>query len=366
MSHCISLPVCFASVILLFSANLRHDAFQGIVLPRRAVLSAGVITYPDVLPCSAAVKVPLSQIVLAAGQDLERTDLSDYEAMRDDLERTAAFEAAIQKRITAGGRDMTVLDIGTGPFALLAIMAARAGAKLVYAIEKSPSAASMARRTVKEAGFENRVKIIEGDSTRVQLPERVDLIVSEIIGNIATGEGVVTTITDARKRFLKDSAGPQQQMIPSCCQTLIAPVSYKYHDMLRAKGPEFLRPFQLYSQSRDIAFLAEPQELERFDYTGLKDYGIADLREVRELTFQVSQRAAETGGLSGFACWPRVVVDDELTIDLRGKRSHWNYIVALATEQPLPLQPPAVVSLRSEKDVSEVPYRYILNSFVTM
>ena len=30
----------------------------------------------------------------------------------------------------------TVLDIGTGPFALLAVIAAKAGAKKVYAIEK--------------------------------------------------------------------------------------------------------------------------------------------------------------------------------------------------------------------------------------
>ena len=30
-----------------------------------------------------------------------------------------------------------MLDIGTGPFALLAVIAARAGAKKVYAIEKT-------------------------------------------------------------------------------------------------------------------------------------------------------------------------------------------------------------------------------------
>ena len=64
-------------------------------------------------------------------------DEGAYAAMRDDESRTPIFEAAIKKRL-AGTDDQVVVDIGTGPYALLAIMAARAGAKRVYAIEAEP------------------------------------------------------------------------------------------------------------------------------------------------------------------------------------------------------------------------------------
>ena len=64
--------------------------------------------------------------------------MKDYEAMRDDAPRTSRFARAIARRLQQR-QAQTVLDIGTGPFALLAVIAARAGAKKVYAIEKQLS-----------------------------------------------------------------------------------------------------------------------------------------------------------------------------------------------------------------------------------
>ena len=61
---------------------------------------------------------------------------------------------------------------------------------------------------------------------QVNLPEKVDLIVSEVVGNVATGEGVVDTIRDARRRFLRsDLLKDPEAMIPRRCQTAIAPVT---------------------------------------------------------------------------------------------------------------------------------------------
>lgn len=68
---------------------------------------------------------------------LEDWSVKDYEAMRDDAPRTSRFARAIARRLR--GQAQTVLDIGTGPFALLAVISARAGAKKVYAIEKQLS-----------------------------------------------------------------------------------------------------------------------------------------------------------------------------------------------------------------------------------
>ena len=118
-----------------------------------------------------------------------------YTAERDDTRRTPQFIKAIQERIR--GRDgVTVLDIGTGPFALFATVAARAGAKKVYAVEGNPEAADRARaflleqEDIPEGVIEARAgvsksscrcphrasepcgEVIDGFSTAVTLPEK--------------------------------------------------------------------------------------------------------------------------------------------------------------------------------------------------
>ena len=61
-------------------------------------------------------------------------------------QRTQAFELAIQRRVSEyKGGDCVVMDLGTGPFAVLALAAARAGATKVYAIEANVAAAEQAR-----------------------------------------------------------------------------------------------------------------------------------------------------------------------------------------------------------------------------
>ena len=103
-----------------------------------------------------------------------------YSKMEGDRERTAAYAAAI----TAAAPGRVCLDIGTGALALLALIAARAGAKHVYAIEANPEAAAAARSLVAAEGFAEVVTIIDGYSTDVTLPERADLLLHEILGEV--------------------------------------------------------------------------------------------------------------------------------------------------------------------------------------
>jgi protein arginine N-methyltransferase 1 len=56
--------------------------------------------------------------------------------MRDDVVRTEAYRRALQNVV----HDKTIVDIGTGALALLAIFAAEAGARKVYAIEANAEA----------------------------------------------------------------------------------------------------------------------------------------------------------------------------------------------------------------------------------
>ena len=108
--------------------------------------------------------------------------------MRDDNMRTQAYRRAIERH--APGK--LCLDVGTGALALLAIIAARAGAEHVFAVEADAEAAA-ARQTVAAEGLEAQITIIEGYSTDVTLQRGVDLLLHEIIGEIAPAEGVVSS-----------------------------------------------------------------------------------------------------------------------------------------------------------------------------
>jgi amino acid adenylation domain-containing protein/non-ribosomal peptide synthase protein (TIGR01720 family) len=140
-----------------------------------------------------------------------------YFAMTSDQPRNRIYQAAIDRLVP--GR--TVVEIGTGSDAILARFCAEAGAMRVYAIETSAEACQSARRRIAQLGLADRVTVIHGDCRTIELPERVDVCVSEIIGTIASSEGAPALLNDARRRFLKDDG----VMIPSRCVTRVAAVS---------------------------------------------------------------------------------------------------------------------------------------------
>jgi protein arginine N-methyltransferase 1 len=121
--------------------------------------------------------------------------------MLGDTARTQAFIDALKKCVT---RDDVVVDVGTGT-GVLAIAAAQAGARKVYAIEAS-SMGDTARELVAINGVSDRVEIVRGWSTRISLPERGTILVSETIGNEPFGEKIVEIMDDATKRLLVPGA----------------------------------------------------------------------------------------------------------------------------------------------------------------
>ena len=104
--------------------------------------------------------------------------------------------------------DRVVLDIGTGALAPLAIFAAEADASQVYAIEANVASYAKALQSVRESGFSDRIVVLEGLSTNVTLPERVDLLVHENLGEIVSFEGAPLVIRDAQRRHLKTFPSP--------------------------------------------------------------------------------------------------------------------------------------------------------------
>lgn len=114
-----------------------------------------------------------------------------------DRERYAAYSAAIARAVRPGD---TVLEIGSGP-GVFALLACRAGARKVYAID-SEEIVHFARELAVANGFAERMEFIQNDSRKTDLPERVNVIVSDIRGSLPLFGHAVATLEDARERLL--------------------------------------------------------------------------------------------------------------------------------------------------------------------
>lgn len=141
---------------------------------------------------------------------------SVHVAMLNDRRRTSAYLAAIAETVKPGD---VVVDLGTGT-GILALAAARAGARVVYAIEAS-AIAGTAEAMVQRNGFADRIQVIRGWSTHVSLPEQANVLVTETVGHDPFDEGIAEYMADARARFL----APGARIIPSGIRVWALPVS---------------------------------------------------------------------------------------------------------------------------------------------
>jgi protein arginine N-methyltransferase 1 len=108
-----------------------------------------------------------------------------------------AFVAALHGAVRPGA---VVVDIGTGT-GIFALLACRFGARRVYAIEPD-DAIQVAREIAAANGFSDRIEFIQGMSTDVTLPERGDVIISDIGGILPWFQQHIPSIADARRRLL--------------------------------------------------------------------------------------------------------------------------------------------------------------------
>ncbi|MDH3446294.1 MAG: 50S ribosomal protein L11 methyltransferase, partial [Deltaproteobacteria bacterium] len=111
--------------------------------------------------------------------------------------RMDAYARALRRAVTA---DSVVLDIGTGT-GIFALLACQFGARRVYAVEPS-SAIEVAREIAAANGYSDRIEFMQEHSTGITLPERADVIVSDLSGLLPWFQHHIPSIIDARQRLL--------------------------------------------------------------------------------------------------------------------------------------------------------------------
>ena len=166
---------------------------------------------------AGAAPYELQQVWTPASEGLLDWDDAFHALLLGDRIRMRAFRAAIDDVVQPG---MTVLDLGTGT-GILAEWALDNGAARVYGIELNEDLLAGAVQRLGAAGHGDAFRPVPGTSLAVTLPEAVDVIVSETLGNLADNEGAVEILDDARRRFL----APGGVMIPSRAESYLVPVA---------------------------------------------------------------------------------------------------------------------------------------------
>ena len=131
--------------------------------------------------------------------------LDEFGEMVGDPLRFPAYSEAIARAVKSG--DVAV-DIGSGP-GVFALLAAKAGARKVYAID-TENVVEFGRQFAAANGMSGRIEFLRGDSRQILLPERANIIISDIRGALPLfGQGI-HSLNDARKRHLAEGG----RMIP--------------------------------------------------------------------------------------------------------------------------------------------------------
>jgi protein arginine N-methyltransferase 6 len=237
-------------------------------------------------------------------------DLTVHELMLKDAPRMSAYRDAIEKnKHLFEGR--TVLDVGSGS-GVLAMWCARAGARTVYAVEAS-GMARMARTLVAHNGLDQVVRVIEEAVENVELPEKVDIIVSEWMGFHLLHESMLNSVVRARDRWLR----PGGTVFPGRCDIVACPVTM---ERLRGKRREELAFWSDVGGGLDFSplgdelaaqdhgaplveciepaqLLAAPRALISFDCASVSE------AELNTVTGEAPFCAARAGDAAGVAVW---------------------------------------------------------------
>lgn len=274
-------------------------------------------------------------------------DLLQYHAfcLTNTGTRLSEYERAIAGGVRQGD---VVLDLGTGS-GMLAVLACRAGARRVYAVEAS-DAFQLGKLVTSTTEFAGRIEFIHGTSQQVTPSEAIDVIVCDIHDTFGLQPGGLASLCNARDRLLK----PGGVLVPRATELMIAPVEATAF---------YTREIDAWAQCVHGVDLAPVRPLAvshvhagRFDEEQLLSapsaIGVIDFRHATSLYFCGSTTTTITRdglahGLCG--CFVTTLADDICMGNVPGDSGRTNFAQAFfPLEQPVMVAAGDVVSIRIE------------------
>lgn len=273
-----------------------------------------------------------------------------HRTMLADRVRNEAFYAAL-KRVVVPGKT-TVADIGCGT-GLLGFMAAKLGARRVYLLETAEIAA-VAKKLARHNNIRN-IEIVPAHSTEVDPPDRVDVVVSETLGNYPFEENIIETLADARDRYLE----PDGVLIPGTVDQFVAPVvaDRLYGELAIWDNVGFgldFAPAKAMSLNNLYVRTLAPSDLLDNGKSAVR-WDSVDFRKPAKTTRsgEASFKSARTATIGGVALWWEAELVDGIRISTAPDkpRTHWEQLYLPALE-PFVLEPGETLDVRLRSTTS--------------
>jgi precorrin-6B methylase 2 len=143
--------------------------------------------------------------------------LEEHRLYLKDRHRLSAYARALRELVGPGD---VVVDLASGT-GILGMLACRAGASRVYAIEQN-AIAGLGRQIARANGLDRVITTVRGTSRSVTLPERAALAVCDQMGPFGIDANVLDLARDARERFLQ----PGGRLVPNRLDLMLAAVTH--------------------------------------------------------------------------------------------------------------------------------------------
>ncbi|CAL5321170.1 unnamed protein product [Camellia sinensis] len=271
--------------------------------------------------------------------------------MLQDYVRTGTYYAAVIENCTDFvGR--VVVDVGAGS-GILSLFAAQAGAKHVYAVEASEMVEYARKLIAGNPLLAQRITVVKGKVEEVELPEKVDILISEPMGTLLVNERMLETYVIARDRFLV----PNGKMFPTIGRIHMAPFSDEYLYVEIANKALFWQQRSYYEvdltplygfafqgyfsqpvvDAFDPSLLVAPAISHTINFTSIKE------EELYEIDVPLKFKAPAGTRIHGLACWFDVLFDGStvqrwLSTAPGAATTHW-YQLRCVLSQPLYVMP---------------------------
>ncbi|XP_022597099.1 protein arginine N-methyltransferase 2 [Seriola dumerili] len=256
--------------------------------------------------------------------------------MLSDKSRTEAYRQVIRSN-SASLRNKVVMDLGCGTGIISLFCAQLAQPSVVYAVEAS-SMADYTRQLVKQNECEEVVTVLQGRAEEIELPEQVDVLVSEWMGNCLLFEFMVESVLLARDRWLREGG----VMWPSSAALALVPCqadTYYAEKMAfweRPYGLDFtpLQPLaqQEFFTKPKFSHLIEPSDClsAPCDVIYLDMYTL-QVKDLEEIKGQFHFCVEKSGVFHGFTAWFTVHFESletggatvELNTGPNSEPTHW-------------------------------------------
>lgn len=279
-------------------------------------------------------------------------DILDYHRslVYETAGRVDAYRRALEAAVRPGS---VVVDLGAG-IGILSVIAARSGARRVFALERD-DAASYARDVIASNGLEQIIMVIHGDARSAMLPEPADVMVMDIFGSFGLRPGGLAAFMDARDRLLR----AEGRLIPETIELFVAPAEARdlWRECVDAWKTEVagVRMDALRDRAANNRHDARLQTTELLGPAfRLGELSLGAIRDCT-LCHQAELPVARTGTLRGFCGWFAASLGNGVRLTNQPGANGVNYAQCfLPLAEPVPVAPDDTVLLTLDNRDNEL------------